>query len=196
VSSPAGSFHASNLLTYLGLLAAILAMGGAMQGRAPVAGALIALAVIADTFDGLFARRFRRDDAQRAFGAQIDSLSDAMAFGIAPVICSGLLLWQGPVAVAAGFAYAACAITRLAYFNLHHGGQRGFIGIPVPVAALIWSTALLFSPSATTQTAVIAACAVLMVAPLKIPRPSGLGLIVFALWPLAVAGAHLGALAR
>ena len=197
MSSPAGSFHPSNLLTYLSLFAAVVAMLGAMEGQAAMAGALIAIAVIADTFDGAFARRFSRTDTQRAFGAQIDSLSDAIAFGIAPVVCAAILAalgWGGPSGPAfllAGFAYAACAITRLAYFNVHHDQQRGFVGVPVPVAALIWSTALLFAPTTTTHTIVFAVSAVLMVAPLRIPRPAGVGLIVFALWPLTVAAMHL-----
>ena len=191
MSSPAGSFHPSNLLTYLSLFAAVVAMFGAMESQAAMAGALLAIAVIADTFDGAFARRFSRTDTQRAFGAEIDSLSDAIAFGIAPVVCAAMLGWRGPVFWLAGFAYAACAITRLAYFNVHHDQQRGFVGVPVPVAALIWSTALLFAPTTTTQTIVFAVSAVLMVAPLRIPRPAGVGLVVFALWPLTVAAMHL-----
>jgi phosphatidylserine synthase len=197
VTSPLQSFHASNLLTYLSLLAAMGAMGATLEGATGIVGGSLALAVIADTFDGAFARRFNRDERQRACGAQIDSLSDAIAFGIAPVVCAALLLmWRtnfGPTFLIAGFAYAACAITRLAHFNLHHEDGAGFVGLPVPVAALIWATALLFSPSLTTHTIVFGVCAGLMVAPLPIPRPSGVGLIVFALWPLGVAAAHFAA---
>ena len=195
MTSPLRSFHTSNMLTYLSLLAAMVAIGATLEGATGVVGGSLALAVIADTFDGAFARRFNRDDRQRAFGAQIDSLSDAIAFGIAPVVCAALLLmWRtnfGPAFLIAGFAYAACAITRLAHYNVHHEEARGFVGVPVPVAALIWATALLFSPSLTTHTVVFGACAALMVAPLPIPRPSGAGLIMFALWPLGVAAAHL-----
>ena len=192
IASPLRSFHASNLLTYASLAAGLAAVAAAMRGNAPLAGGLIALGVIADTFDGRFARSFTRDANQRSFGGQIDSLADAIAFGAGPAIAAVLLASNtAPALLAAAFAFAACAITRLAHFNLHHDEVRGFIGVPVPVAALIWSTTLLFDPTVMVTTIVLGGCAVAMVAPLEIPRPSGAGLMLFALWPASVAVRHL-----
>lgn len=198
LKSPAASFHASNLLTYVSLLSAIGAIAVSARGNAAAAGALLAFAVIADTFDGLFARQFARDDAQQAFGAQIDSLADAIAFGIAPVVCASLLTgWtgaMGPLYWLAGFVFAACAITRLAHFNLHQEAGRGFVGVPVPVAALLWVTALLFSRDAAVTAAIMVAAAALMILPVPIPRPRGLGLALFALWPVTALAMHALAL--
>ena len=56
------------------------AIAAALSGHAGAAGGLIALSVIFDTFDGTFARLFARTPQQRALGAQLDSLSDAIAF--------------------------------------------------------------------------------------------------------------------
>jgi CDP-diacylglycerol--serine O-phosphatidyltransferase len=193
-SSPLRAFQAANALTYASLCAAIGAIGCAIGGRAAEAGACIALAVIADTFDGRFARGFVRDNWQRAFGVQLDSLCDAIAFGVAPVVCASVLvtgidrgtpllsiLWWSSAA-----AYAACAVTRLAFYNLTHDSSAGFVGLPVPVAALLWATALLFAPGAAASIALFATTAAAMVLPLPIPRPTGLGLAAFACWPLAV----------
>jgi CDP-diacylglycerol--serine O-phosphatidyltransferase len=200
MASPADAFDRRNLLTYLSLLLGVAAIAAASRGRASLAGFAIAAAVIADTFDGRFARRFGADPRRSALGVQLDSLSDAIAFGIAPPLCSALLLRQGMDLTgralwAAAFVHAACAVTRLASYNVDAAADEpgGFIGIPVPLAALIWSTVLLLQPSAPTTLVLILATAAAMVTPMRIPRPAGAGLALFVLWPLAVAVCHLAA---
>ena len=199
--SPAEAFDRRNLLTFVSLLCGIAAIGAARGGNAPLAGLAIAAAVIADTFDGRFARRFGSDPRRRVVGAELDSLSDAVAFAVAPPLCAGLLLNVDAEPMrfalwAATFVHAACGIARLASFTVTAAeeGSRGFIGLPVPVAALIWASALLVQPSAAATTTIIAIAAAAMVLPLRIPRPTGAGLVVFTLWPLAVAGLHARAL--
>jgi CDP-diacylglycerol--serine O-phosphatidyltransferase len=202
---PFESFDPRNLLTYVSLLCGIGALAAARGGNAPLAGLAVALAVIADTFDGRFARRFGPDPQRRALGVELDSLADAIAFGIAPPLCAGLLLNvpPGPAQVAlwaATFVYAACAITRLASYNVsvQSGSFRlqaeeplkGFIGVPVPIAALIWSSALLVHPSTAATTILIVITAAAMVLPLRLPKPTGVGLGLFVMWPLAVAVLH------
>jgi phosphatidylserine synthase len=99
----------------------------------------------------------------------------------------------------AAFVHAACAVTRLASFNVISGlgppklrsGEGGFIGIPVPLAALLWSTALLVQPSAAVTVGLLLATAAAMVLPLRVPRPTGAGLVLFTCWPLTVAVCHL-----
>jgi phosphatidylserine synthase len=230
MASPADAFDRRNLLTYFSLLFGVGALVAANAHRASIAGFAIAVAVVADTFDGRFARRFGADPRRSALGVQLDSLADAIAFGIAPPLCSALLLTQIPpeggnyrvlgvdlpgVALwGAAFVHAACAITRLASFNVDaisrervsppalpkpRSGQgarpeRGggdFVGIPVPLAALIWSTALLVQPSAAVTVGLLLVTAAAMVLPLRIPRPTGAGLVLFTCWPLAVAVLHL-----
>lgn len=197
MTSPLTCFHPSNLLTYVSLLAGVAAIALASHGSLAGAGALVALSVVADTFDGAFARLFERDARQRAFGAQLDSLSDAAAFGIVPAACMAA---AAPPAAPMGletawwlaaFLYAACAITRLGYYNLSHDDVPGFVGLPAPVAALIWSSTLLLQPGWGLSLAVFVATGVAMVAPLRLPRPTGLGLAAFALWPIVVGVAHV-----
>jgi phosphatidylserine synthase len=211
MASPAEPFDRRNLLTYVSLLCGVVAVAAASAGRAWTAGLAIAIAVIADTFDGRFARRFGSDPRRNALGTELDSLSDAIAFGIAPPLGSVLLLNAGLSAVGlalwiAVFVHAACAVTRLAAFNVDTNqsaalqtplvasafrrNPSGFIGIPVPLAALIWSTALLVQPSAAVTLGVILVTAAAMVLPIRIPRPTGASLAVFVLWPLAVAILH------
>ena len=197
VTSPAGAFHRANSLTYVSLLSGIMAIAAAGADRSGLAGALVALAVIADTFDGRFARRFVRSPAEREIGAHLDSLSDAIAFGIAPCICLARLAAgdAGPLGVVgwwmATFVFAACAITRLAFYNVSQDTIRGFIGIPVPVAALITSSVLLAGPSSATAAIAMVVAGAAMVMPVPIPRPTGYGLALFVLWPVTLVALHL-----
>lgn len=100
---------------------------------------LIYAAMIFDAFDGLAARLMNQSSQ---FGAQLDSLSDAISFGVAPALLmvqfstrcghSPYLLW--PIAT----AYVICTLLRLARFNAELGGEdrpRHFFGLPSPAAA-------------------------------------------------------------
>ncbi|HSL23088.1 MAG TPA: CDP-alcohol phosphatidyltransferase family protein [Vicinamibacterales bacterium] len=196
MTSPLGCLHPRNLLTYASLLCAVFAVASATRGSAAGAGTFIALSVIADTCDGRFARLFGADATQRSFGSHLDSLSDAIAFGIAPVVCAAVLIASAaPASPAllwwlAAFCYAACAVTRLGFYHLPHASASVFIGLPVPVAALIWTTALLWGPAPAVSAAVFLTTGAAMVVPLPISRPSGLRLALFILWPAVVAGVH------
>jgi phosphatidylserine synthase len=194
-ASPLASFHRGNLLTYASLLAGVAAVAAAANGGSSGAGALVAVSVIFDTFDGKFARLFVRTPAERAFGGQIDSLSDAIAFGIVPAVCVGLLVPRSSIALeiawwTGAFIFAACAITRLAFYNLTHG-DANFIGLPAPVAALIWASLLIWRPGAPLSIIVFVLLGAAMVAPATVPRPAGWGLAAFVAWPIAVVTAHL-----
>lgn len=194
-ASPLGAFHLANALTYVSLLSAFIALASAFRGNAGAAGAFMALSVIADTFDGRFARLFQRTDEERALGVQLDSLSDAIAFGAAPCVCLALLSPGAGAGVelawwTASFVYGAAAITRLAFYNLTQDTTSGFIGLPVPVAALVASSVLLLHPGPVVSAAAMLAAAAAMVLPLRIPRPAGYGLMAFVLWPVTLIALH------
>ena len=200
MNSPAASIHTSNLLTYGSLAAGILALAAALQSSAAGAGAWLALAALLDTFDGRFARRFDRSAEQKAIGAELDSLTDAVVFGIAPVMAIAILLSLDrqplpPVWWMAALVYAGSALTRLAHFNVAHE-NGGFTGLPTPAAALVWSTLLVWGPDATRASLVALGLGVAMIAPFSIGRPAARGLTVFAAWPIALLVVHVAHLAR
>ena len=126
-----------------GFAAVVCLTGGAasdLTSAMIVAACLIYLAMIFDTFDGLAARMMNQSGP---FGAHLDSLSDAISFGVAPALLmaqfsaryghSPYLTW--PIAG----AYVACAIMRLARFNAQIGtasrSGHSFCGLPSPAAA-------------------------------------------------------------
>jgi CDP-diacylglycerol---serine O-phosphatidyltransferase len=196
-SAPIEAFDRRNLITYVSLLCGVAAIEAALAGHARAALALVALSVVADTLDGRFARLFGDDPDRKALGVQLDSLADAIAFGIAPVAAAGAAIRPGSEHggwwIAAAFVYAACAITRLGFYNVSPDAERSsaFVGVPVPVAALLLASVSAIGLPLPVMVAVTVACASLMVLPLRIARPRGAGLLLFLCWPLAVAAVLL-----
>ena len=194
-SSPASTLDVSNALTYGSLCAGVCAFAAALQGSVAACGLLLATAVVLDTFDGRFARtlRARSGDSGRGaqIGEQLDSLVDAVTFGMVPVASASVLfqisgaMWWG-----AAFFYVACAVTRLGFYNLTHERTDGFIGLPAPVAGLFWSSMLLFQPGPVALTTMAAVSAAVMIAPVRIPRPTGAALALFVCWPAALIVTH------
>jgi CDP-diacylglycerol--serine O-phosphatidyltransferase len=196
VTGPARMFRASNLITYTSLLFGSAAAFSAVAfHNGSLAGAFLALAVISDTFDGRFARRFPHTPAQAAFGVQLDSLSDAINAGFVPVIVLGSLVieaisWTSLAWWLVACVYILCAVTRLGYFNITHEQGPWFIGLPTPVASLIVSTSLIWQPGLLMSGLVLAGCAIAMVAPFRLPRPQLRGLLIFAAWALVLIAIH------
>lgn len=103
------------------------------------------LLVFALFFDMLDGRVARLTKTQSAFGLQIDSLADAISFGVAPaLLVYKWSLWQVPEwGLFVSFLFAAAGVVRLARFNVLSMGDRGaptkpgkyIVGLPVPGAA-------------------------------------------------------------
>lgn len=131
-----GVFLLPNLLTLGALFAGFYAVIAGMAGNFNEAGWAILIASICDGLDGRIARL---TNTQSAFGAQFDSLSDMVSFGMAPalIIFSWALQPLGQVGWAASFIYMSCAALRLARFNVQLGtvDKRFFVGLSSPLAA-------------------------------------------------------------
>ena len=128
-----GVYLLPNMITTLSMFLGFLSMVWAVQGRFESACLAILLSAVMDGLDGKVARLTY---TASEFGVQYDSLSDLVAFGIAPA----MLMWQwelsalGRMGLAAAFIYAACGALRLARFNVSTAavGKRFFIGLPIP----------------------------------------------------------------
>jgi hypothetical protein len=90
---------------------------------------------------------------------------------------------------AAAFCYVLATVTRLSFYNVEQDESR-FVGVPTPAIALIWSTCLLWPVAWWAVPFVSSACAVVMVAPVIIPRPRGAVLACFALWGVSLVALH------
>jgi len=133
-----GIYLLPNLFTTAALFAGFYAVLAAMNGQFEKAAIAIFLAMILDGLDGRVARM---TNTQTAFGAEYDSLSDMVAFGLAPslVMYEWSLSGLGKLGWMAAFIYTAAAALRLARFNsrLDTADKRFFTGLPSPSAAAI-----------------------------------------------------------
>lgn len=131
-----GVYLLPNLLTTGALFSGFYAIISAMQGRFEVATIAILFAMILDILDGRVARLA---NAQSDFGAEYDSLSDMVSFGVAPamVMYCWALSSLGKIGWAASFIYVVCAAVRLARFNTTSdtADKRYFTGLASPGAA-------------------------------------------------------------
>lgn len=140
----------------LGVLAILLAM----RGEVRLAAVCLIACVICDGLDGVLARRLR---VASPFGAQLDSLADMCAFGIAaPVVVYASVAGTVPTAAAAVACalVAGCAAIRLARFNVSPKDGRFFTGVPTTMAAGVLAAGVLIE-LALSPTAVLLGVAAL-----------------------------------
>ncbi|MBS0358194.1 MAG: CDP-diacylglycerol--serine O-phosphatidyltransferase, partial [Proteobacteria bacterium] len=136
---PRGIFLLPNLFTTAALFAAFYSIVAAMKGAFDVAAIAIFIAMVADSLDGRIARLTK---TQSDFGAEYDSLSDMVAFGVAPalIVYKWSLHSLGKTGWLIAFIYTATTALRLARFNTKLGdttNKRYFQGIPSPAAAAV-----------------------------------------------------------
>ncbi len=131
-----GIYLLPNLFTTANLFAGFFSIITAINGNFYVAAATVFVAMVLDSLDGRVARL---TNTQSAFGAEYDSLSDMVAFGLAPAVLAyeWALSGLGNVGLTVAFIYVACAALRLARFNTQIGkvDKRWFIGLASPAAA-------------------------------------------------------------
>jgi CDP-diacylglycerol--serine O-phosphatidyltransferase len=127
-----------NLFTLGALFAGFYAIVQAMNLNFELAAEAIFVAMVLDGLDGRVARLTH---SQSAFGAEFDSLSDMVSFGVAPALV--VYEWQlrgfGKLGWMVAFIYCAGAALRLARFNTLIGSsdKRWFTGLPSPAAAAV-----------------------------------------------------------
>lgn len=137
-----GFYHYGVILTYLSVIAGVVGMALAVTYNAFWGVVCLFISGICDSFDGAVARtRKNRSDADRKFGVQIDSLSDVIAFGIAPVFIGYALGMKEWYYLPVFCLYALCALIRLAYYNVTEetrasGKRVSFEGLPVTNSAI------------------------------------------------------------
>ncbi len=130
-----GIYLLPNVITTGALFSGFYATIAGIDGRVGAAVLAILAAIALDAADGRIARLTR---TQSQFGAQYDSLSDLVAFGVAPALVafSWGLSNLGQVGLVLTFLYIACTALRLARFNTQND-ISSFTGLPSPAAAAV-----------------------------------------------------------
>lgn len=134
-----------NGFTLVNLFFGIFAIVAASRGEFTTAGLYVVFGGIADALDGRVARATRTGSR---FGSELDSLVDAISFGLAPALIMYFAVlnrdgWDWIFV----FLYTACAVIRLARFNVEQAGRakKYFHGLPSPAAGLTLATYYWFS---------------------------------------------------
>jgi len=132
-----------SLVTLLALCAGLTSIRMSIEQRFDWAIAAVAIAAFLDGIDGRVARFLK---STTRFGAELDSLTDFVNFGVAPAIL--LFVWAlddaGSVGWTVALIFAICAALRLARFNSALQGPKKpewqsnfFVGVPAPAGAMI-----------------------------------------------------------
>ncbi len=142
VSSKKTRYLLPNILTLGGVCLGISSIKFSIDGNFSLAVTLILLAAILDALDGRVARLIK---GTSEFGKELDSLTDFVSFGIAPVLI--LYFWElnnyGKLGWAIALIYSVCCVLRLARFNLtkienqQEWKNNFFEGVPSPAGGLL-----------------------------------------------------------
>ena len=149
VSSKKTRYLLPNILTLAGVCLGISSIKFAIDENYSLAVILIMFAAILDALDGRVARLIK---GTSEFGKELDSLTDFVSFGIAPVLI--LYFWElnnyGKLGWAIALIFSVCCVLRLARFNLTKNENENkwknnfFEGVPSPAGGLLILTPLIF----------------------------------------------------
>ena len=152
VSSKKTRYLLPNILTLAGVCLGISSIKFSIDGNYSLAVIFILLAAILDALDGRIARLIK---GTSEFGKELDSLTDFVSFGIAPVFI--LYFWElnnyGKLGWAITLIYSVCCVLRLARFNLTKIDDQQlwksnyFEGVPSPAGGILILMPLIFELS-------------------------------------------------
>lgn len=132
-----------NLFTTMNLFCGYYSILASVQLRFVDAAIAILIGTVFDFLDGKIARA---TNTTSKFGMEYDSLADLVTFGLAPALL--MVLWvlepMGRPGWLAGFLFMACGALRLARFNSSASSSPDFEGLPIPAAAAMIVSAVLF----------------------------------------------------
>lgn len=196
-----GFYNYTVWLTYAGAAAAVCGIFFSAGGH-PFWGVICLLfAGATDMFDGKIASTMKRNEAEKNFGIQIDSLCDLISFGVLPVAIGYGLGLSGGFFYVSAVLYIICAIIRLAYFNVdeimrqknENGCRKTYYGLPVTAAAMLFPLIyglkdLLGAALLPVYQVALFAMAAAFILKFKIRKPRGAALwVIFALGLAVVA---------
>lgn len=182
-----GFYNYSVILTYLGVALSIFGITQALKGNYDIAILCLALAGACDTFDGKVARSMKnRTREQEIFGVQIDSLCDAICFGVTPAIIAYSMGLNNAFGIAVEIVFVLCGVIRLAYFNVleeikhtqpEKEDRKCYHGLPITSIAIFFPILYMFRPFSkqlflTALPFVMLAIAFLYILDFKIKKPS------------------------
>ncbi len=152
VTSKKTRYLLPNILTLGGVCLGISSIKFSIDGNFSLA---VTLILVASILDALYGRIARMIKGTSEFGKELDSLTDFVSFGIAPVLI--LYFWElnnyGKLGWAIALIYSVCCVLRLARFNLTKTEEQQewknnyFEGVPSPAGGILILMPLIYELS-------------------------------------------------
>lgn len=184
-----GKYNKSVILTYIGVLFALTSIFVTQLNYSLI---FLILAGICDLFDGKIARKCKRNEEEKNFGLQIDSLSDMFSFIAVPIIL-GIKYFNSMGMITYIFMglYVLAGIIRLAWFNIKSEGNTSYyIGVPVTYIALILPVLYLILSILNIDikfiTVTYIVMAFLYVLNIKVKKPNGIWYVIFGIFAIFI----------
>jgi len=182
--------QAANLVTLLSLWGAVFAILLVVRGEYEAAARLLLVCTALDGMDGSLARILKLSSA---FGRELDSLADLVAFGVAPAVLAATAHGQsgGVMIQVAAALFASAGALRLARYNME-GGGGGFSGLPITAAGTALTALCLIPHDFPELVYVLATVGLSFLMVSRVPFPAGDGArrsswYLYAIWPIGVA---------
>lgn len=188
-----GFYDYTVILTYLSLASALSGMLFTVNGHFRLALVCLAFSGLCDMFDGKVARtKKNRTEEEKRFGIQIDSLCDAISFGIFPALWAYCVGMKSPAGIGILILYTTCGVIRLGYFNVMEEKRQetteeartSYNGLPItsiaiilPLAAvvgIVWKQHACMLLHLTMLTV-----GILFVTRIRVPKPKNVTLALF-----------------
>ncbi|MCR5845896.1 MAG: CDP-alcohol phosphatidyltransferase family protein [bacterium] len=182
-----GFYNYTVILTFMSVVSAVLGMTFAHNGRIVEAMVCLALCGLFDALDGRVARRKTdRSNDEKLYGIQLDSLSDAIAFGAFPAYLCFCIGVRGSIGIVAIIFFAMCGVARLAYFNVLETNdffsddppkEKVYHGLPItaiaPILPIFYLLHLIFAPRlfSLLLTALLFLIGILFISPFTLKKP-------------------------
>lgn len=126
-----GIYSLSVLFSYIAVILSFGSCYFALNGNLKITLILYLLVGLIDVLDGKFAGLFKRNDFEKKYGVQIDTVLDVFNYSAVPIVILYFLGFKEIIDIILYVVYIFCVTTRLAYFNtLVDDDNKVFYGVP------------------------------------------------------------------
>ncbi|MBU1030438.1 MAG: CDP-diacylglycerol--serine O-phosphatidyltransferase [Nanoarchaeota archaeon] len=156
----------ANIVTFLNLIFGLISIFSSLKNHFIWAGAALITAVIFDCLDGTIARKLK---VESDFGAELDSLSDLVSFGVAPAVL--LFIFYDVWWFAFLFLiFILSGAFRLARFNILKSKFKDFLGMPITVNGVVFPLIIFFNLKPIIGLILVLISTILMISKVKFKK--------------------------
>jgi len=195
-----GVFDYTTLFTFMGTMCGVFSIYFSLSGKIEIGVLLLLISGFFDALDGTVARTKKsRTEFEKNYGVELDSLSDVICFGLAPMFL-GFKIASGNIALQIlSVIYLFTALSRLAWFNVDEWERRKkekdarktYTGLPVTPSSIIFPTVyllkdLLNEAFPSVYIGVLLVVAYLQLSKIQVPHLKWKGQLICVVYGIAI----------